>query len=401
VVAERDRIPYDDAFRRRFRDVLTDAVRVRLRSDVTVGATLSGGLDSSTIVLLVNELTGGAPMHLFTSLYPETAHDETPFFDAVVERMWQPVVHHAQPDPARFRDDLVQVLRHQEEPFGDTSILAHFSLMRAARDAGVPVVLSGQGGDELLLGYPSMVSAYLGSLLARGNVGALRQAWRYAPGVGMSHAAAVRNVLGAALPLPIRDRVRQRFVRRMAAHVTPNLLESVSLWRFTPDDRDMLSSYLRQVFTRFAIPHLTHYDDRNAMAFSVEGRMPFLDTRLVELMGSVRRDAMFANGFTKRVLRESFADLLPESVRLRRDKVGFHTPMASWLRKNGQWLAGFMTTDRLSESGLLKPSAYGEAVAQLNAGDSGRAQEVWRGFILHLWMDQFSLYGNTIVGEAA
>ena len=390
-VKRSDRVPYDDVFRGRFRDALTDAIRVRLRSDVPVGATLSGGLDSSTIVLVVDALNGGAPMHLFTSLYPGTSHDETPYFEAVVSRLRDPIVHRAQPDPARFREELLEVLRHQEEPFGDTSILAHFSLMRAARQAGVPVILSGQGGDELLLGYPSMVQAYLGSLLARGRPQALRQAWEFAPGVGLSRAAALRNVMGAALPLAVRDRIRQRFVRRMARKVTPALLESVSLRRFTPDDRDMLSSYLRQVFTRFAIPHLTHYDDRNAMAFSVEGRMPFLDVNVVNLVATVEYDALFSGGFTKRVLRDSFADLLPPSVRMRRDKVGFHTPLAAWLTRHTDWIRGFMTRDRLESASFLEPNAYAIALESLHRGETATALEVWRGFVLHLWLDMFEL----------
>lgn len=401
AIAANDRVPYDDAFRARFRDLMTDAVRLRLRSDVPVGATLSGGLDSSTIVLLVDALTGGAPLHLFTSLYPGTAHDETPFFESVVARMTAPVIHRVQPDPERWRDDLQTVLAHQEEPFGDTSILAHFTLMREARQAGVPVILSGQGGDELLLGYPSMVTAYLGSQLARGNPGALGELWRWAPTVGMRRSAGLRNLLGAALPLEARDRIRQRFVARMAARLTPELQSGASLRRFDPDGRDSLSSYLRQVFTRFAIPHLTHYDDRNAMAFSIEGRMPFLDVRLIELMFSVRGEALFASGFTKRVLRDSFADLLPPEVRLRRDKIGFYTPLAEWLRGNAGWIETFMTHERLEASGLLRADRYREACRQLYAGQQDAALEVWRGFVVHLWMEKFGVAGLVVAPSPA
>jgi asparagine synthase (glutamine-hydrolysing) len=400
-IAPRDLVPYDVSFRATFRDLMTDAVRLRLRSDVPVGATLSGGLDSSTIVLLVDRLSAGAPLHLFTSLYPGTRHDETPFFESVVRRMAQPVIHRAQPDPSAWRDDLIAVLAHQEEPFGDTSILAHFTLMREARRAGVPVILSGQGGDELLLGYPSMVTAFLGARLASGDPAAIGELWRWAPTVGMGRGAALRNVMGAALPLAARDRIRQRFVARMAERVTPALRSGASLRRFEPDGRDALSSYLRQVFTRFAIPHLTHYDDRNAMAFSVEGRMPFLDVRLIELMYSVRGEALFSKGFTKRVLRESFADLLPPEVRLRRDKIGFYTPLADWLRANAGWIEGFMTPDRLVAAGLLRVERYTRAVQLLGGGRSEEALEVWRGFILHLWMERFGVSGIAAARSAA
>ncbi len=386
-----DRLRYDDTFRRQFRDLMTDAVRMRLRSDVPVGATLSGGLDSSTIVLLVDELTGGAPFHVFTSLYPGTKHDETRYFDAVVDVMRNPIVHRAQPDDSRWREDLLRVLRHQEEPFGDTSILAHFTLMRAAREAKVPVVLSGQGGDELLLGYPSMVTAYLGSQLAGGRASALREMWHWAPVVGMARTTALRNMLGAALPINARDRIRQRFVQRMAERVTSPLRDNVSFRRFMADDRDPLSSYLRQVFTRFSIPHLTHYDDRNAMAFSIEGRMPFLDVRLVELMFSVESKALFADGFTKRVLRDSFSELLPPSVRARRDKVGFYTPMAAWLTTHASWVSEVMSRERLEAVGVLVPEWYAGRLAKLSVGGTEAALDVWRGFIFHLWADRFGV----------
>ena len=393
LVPERDRLPYDDRLRARFRELLTDAVRLRLRSDVPVGATLSGGLDSSTLVLLVDQVTGGAPLHLFTSLYPGTSHDETPYFDSVVERLRAPIVHRVAPRDDEWKETLLRVLEHQEEPFGDTSILAHFSLMRAAREQGVPVVLSGQGGDELLLGYPSMVTAYLGSLAARGRVAeAAREVVRWSAMAGIPMAVTARNALGAALPIPMRDRVRQRFVARMSDAVTPELRARASLRRFADErGRSSLDSYLAQVFKRFAIPHLTHYDDRNAMAFAVEGRMPFLDHRLVELLFSTRYDALYKDGVTKRILRESFADVLPPRVRDRRDKIGFYTPLARWLREHLPWVQDVMAPERVRELGVLAPAHYAARLSALRDGDTSAALAVWRGFIFHLWADRFEL----------
>jgi asparagine synthase (glutamine-hydrolysing) len=334
VVRPRDRLPYDDAFRRRFRELLIDAIRLRLRADVPVGTTLSGGLDSSVIALVVDQLTRGAPLHLFTSQYPGSVCDETRYFDAVVERLRAPVVHHAEPAVDAWPATLQRVLDHQEEPFGDTSILAHFALMGAARDAGVPVILSGQGGDELLLGYPSMVNAYLGALLSRGQIArAAREIRHWAAGGGRSLRDVAIASLAHALPRRARDRARRHYVRRWAGVVTPSLLRRVTLDRFEHDRRrTQFDDYRAQIFTRFAIPHLTHYDDRNAMAFAIEGRMPFLDHRLVELMFSAVPQALFHAGMTKRVLREAFGDLLPPIVRDRRDKIGFYTPLARWMR---------------------------------------------------------------------
>lgn len=394
IVAESDRLPYDSAFRDRFRELLTDAVRIRLRSDVAVGATLSGGLDSSTIVGLVDRLTGGAPLHLFTSLYPGSAHDETPYFDAVVSRLRQPIVHRVAPvEGVGWREQLFRVLQHQEEPFGDTSIFAHFHLMEAARDAGVPVVLSGQGGDELLLGYTSMVKAYLGHLLARGQVGrVMGEVNRWASTVSMRRLGALGAVGAHSIPLAFRDRLRARYVARLARIVSPELRTRVTYQRFARDPRrSTLDNYLAQVFTRFSIPHLTHYDDRNAMAFAVEGRMPFLDHRLVDLLFTVEYDALFRDGVTKRVLRESFADVLPPIVARRRDKVGFHTPLAAWLRADGGWVSEFMSEDRVRNLGVLDAPRYREQLRRLLAGNDAAALEVWRGLIVHLWADQFDV----------
>ncbi len=393
VVSERDRLRYDSAFRDRFRDLFTDAVRIRLRADVPVGATLSGGLDSSTIVALVDQVTGGRPLHLFTSLYPGSRDDETPYFDAMVHRLRAPIVHRVVPDGEGWREQLLRVLDHQEEPFGDTSIFAHYSLMQAARAAGVPVVLSGQGGDELLLGYPSMINAYLGHLLQQGKViRAAREIGLWSRGSGIPLARLSYAAAGQALPLPLRDRLRSRYVASWAEVVTPALRDAVSFLRFSVEPaRSSFDSYIAQVFKRFAIPHLTHYDDRNAMAFSVEGRMPFLDYRVIELLSTVEYAALYQNGFSKRVLRETFGHLLPEIVRARQDKVGFHTPMAAWLRREGEWLANFMTVDRVASLGVLNAGRYLERLRELRAGRDEVVLHVWRGFILHLWAERFDI----------
>lgn len=393
VVRRRDRLPYDDGFRKRFRELFEDAVRVRLRADVPVGATLSGGLDSSTIVGVVNRLTNGAPMHIFTSLYPNSRHDETPYFEAAVATLKEPIIHRVTPPAADLREDIVRVLDHQEEPFGDTSILAHFHLMRAAREAGVPVILSGQGGDELLFGYPSMVHAYLGDLLGRGHpVRAWREARQWMVGANVGARGVVAAAVAHAFPLGLRDRLRRRYVQGLGALASRSLRDSVSLSRFEIDvRRDSLDDYAAQVFTRFSIPHLVHYDDRNAMAFSIEGRMPFLDHRLVELLFTVDYSALVSRGTTKRVLREVFADVVPNKVLLRRDKVGFHTPMASWLRNELSWVTATLGQERLQELGVLNPLRVNERIASLRDGDDAAAIPVWRAFVLNLWAQHFDV----------
>jgi asparagine synthase (glutamine-hydrolysing) len=393
-VRERDRLPYDAAFRRRFRELLADAVALRLRSDVPVGATLSGGLDSSAVVLLMDAQRECGPLHLFTSLYPGSAHDETPFFEAVVARLKEPVIHRVTPDREEWRELLLAVLDHQEEPFGDTSILVHFCLMRAARSAGIPVILSGQGGDELLLGYPSMVCAYLGHLLGTARFARLGRELRALTPLGGTGdwLALGRSTILHAIPLRLRDRLRRTYVRRRARLVSPGLRRLVILQRFERrNDRGDLDSYVAQVFDRFALPHLLHYDDRNAMAFGVEGRMPFLDYRLVELLFTADYRALFGKGHTKLVLRESLADTLPPLVAARRDKVGFYTPLAAWLRTHIDWIGSFMSEERLAEVSILDPREYRARLNTFKAGDDRVQLDIWRGLVFHLWLERMDV----------
>jgi asparagine synthase (glutamine-hydrolysing) len=360
---------------------------------VPVGATLSGGLDSSAIVGIAERLRNGDPLHIFTSQFPGSQHDETPYFEAVAARLSRPIIHRVRPSPDSWRENLLDVLDHQEEPFGDTSILAHFHLMRAARDAGVPVILSGQGGDELLFGYPSMVNAYLGHLVASGRpLAMLREAHDWSVGSRTRKRRILVSALGHSLPLGLRDRVRTRYVARLAAATSTNLKERSGYLRYTRDEqRESLDDYVTQVFTRFAIPHLVHYDDRNAMAFSVEGRMPFLDHRLVELMWHAPYEAAVYRGVTKRVLRDSFADVIPSVVIERRDKVGFHTPLARWLRDDHRWVDSVMTTERIAAVGASDARHYRRQRDSLIAGDDRAAVSVWRALIFHLWVDRFGV----------
>lgn len=395
-VREGDRLPYDEGLQRRFRELLIDSVRLRLRSDVTVGATLSGGLDSSTLVGIIDHLTGGAPLHLFTAQFRGTRYDESAYVDAVVARLGNPILHSAAGSASSIREDLSCALDHQEEPFGDTSILAHLRLMRTARSMGVPVILSGQGSDELLMGYPSMVRAYLGHLMSHGQLRrALTEARQWGEGMGVAVTAIVRGALPHTLPLRLRDLVRSAlYVRSRARVASSRLRQAATYLRFeVNDDRNALESYLAQVFVRFSIPHLVHYDDRNAMAFGVEGRMPFLDHRVVELLFSVRYEAMFNGGFTKRLLRDTFADVLPDSVRWRRDKIGFYTPLSSWLRSEAAWVREVLCRDRVAEAGLISWVDCNSAMNRLQAGDDSAATDVWRSFILHLWLARFRLTG--------
>ncbi len=318
-----------------FRALLEDAVRIRLRSDVDVGTCLSGGLDSSSIVGLASALrrAAGEPRpRSFSVVYPVPGLDESPFVDSVVAAA-DVQASRETPDARELGHDLPALVEAQDEPFPSAGVYSQWRVMRMARRAGVPVLLDGQGADEVLGGYHYHYGPYLAEVAAeRGTVSALREARRAAAVTGRPLAFFLGLLAYHTGHWPAR--LRRAAVARAATHgrVPPALLaeaEPESGDRHAP--RATLRAQLRLDVESTSLPALLRYEDRNSMAFSVEARTPFLDYRLVERAQRLPAGDLIRDGWTKAVLRDAMAGIVPETVRRRRDKLGFATPERSWL----------------------------------------------------------------------
>jgi asparagine synthase (glutamine-hydrolysing) len=381
-----------------YRELLEDSVRLRLRSDVPVGSCLSGGLDSSSIVCIVNRLIAregvaaeqvGERQKTFSAVYESTGrYNEREHAEKVLAET-RAEGNFVFPTADGLVADLEQLVWHQDEPFGSTSIFAQWCVMSTVRERGVTVLLDGQGADEALAGYRPF-DIFTADLLRRGRVGGALAAGRE-----------IRRTAGVATaPLLARALVRQlpeRYLaglRRGRAAVASSALrpefreEFRSRRRYAPVNRH-LHEHLRELLLETSLPHLLRYEDRNSMAFSVEGRVPFLDYRLVEY--SLREAFRWCihDGWTKWVLREAMRDTVPEEIVWRRDKVGFETPERSWLTA---WL------DRAGEEQLgpgARSAAYLDAEEvrrylkswREGAGDDRR---VWRWINLELWLRAYA-----------
>lgn len=321
-------------------DLLTDSVRLRLRSDVQVGSCLSGGLDSSSIVMIINGLMrdSGIPVEsvgehqkTFTACYPNDPIDESAYAKDIIERA-DVDGRFVLPDGKRLWQELDNLLYHQDEPFGSTTIYAQWNVMRLASEH-VKVVLDGQGGDELFGGY----GTYPSYAMSQGHYRLVLDRLKlYGP------AAIGELVYGLGFrftPAWLREtafKVLRRKYLRFFPLVLPELSgdkESLSSVKETILDvvKPNLNLRLWQDFTKYSIPQLLHYEDRNGMAFSVESRVPFLDYRLVDYVMSVPAIYKIRNGWSKWVLRLAMKDILPENVLWRKDKLGFTTPERKWL----------------------------------------------------------------------
>ena len=379
------------------RELLLDAVRLRLRSDVPIGTALSGGLDSSAIAVGVDHLLRTEAEHVepvgerqrtFTVYFDDPRFDERPYARAVVEQtqadaLWVSF------DADELVSDLPKIVDAQEEPFGSTSIAAGWYVMRAASRAGMKVMLDGQGGDEVLAGYRAHVGFHLADLLAERRLTALRTE------LAELRSVHGRGALAAALARPFAPEAVTRLVRGRARGSTTLLHDDLRRVD-APELRDgslfqtRLRRYQELLLTQRGLPELLRYEDRNSMAHSIEARVPFLDYRFVELVFSLQGEALIDRGRTKAVLRRALGDLLPPTVRDRRDKLAFVTSERDWMRGAlGEFAADVFASQPFRERGFVDAAAARRRLDRHRRGDVDAGMELWRALNVELWARAF------------
>jgi len=320
-----DKNSYDKATIEEFRERLQDSIRLRLLSDVPVGSCLSGGLDSSSIVSMAVE-GNKSRFKTFTACYEDERFDERKFMQQVVDRTGVET-NYIFPQADGFWKEWPELISAQEEPFGSTSLFAHWCVMREAASQNVHVLLNGQGGDELLGGYPRYFSNRAIGELRKGNLAALPSLFqdrrilayflfRLSP--SFLHKS-MTGFVGKSMPY-----LKPNFLKKHLDRHTEYLGERIS-------SQGSLTESLRSDFLKFILPSLLRYEDKNSMHYSVEVRLPFMDYRLVEWVFGLEESAKVEKGINKRILRDSMKGILPEAVRMRTDKMGWATPEQQWM----------------------------------------------------------------------
>ena len=380
------------------RELFLDAVRLRLRSDVHIGTCLSGGIDSSAIacgvdMLLQTEAVNPRPVgerqDVFTVYFEEPRIDERMYASAVVDRI-RARSHLISFSASELIEKLPEIVEAQGEPFRTTSIAAQWFVMREASRAGVTVMLDGQGGDEILAGYHGYFGYRFADLLVRGR---LRELSTELSSYRTVHGATYPTMLGALarpfVPPSLAWKARAR-TNGSTAMLHPHLRTQLPAPLPTSDGfPDRFRRYLHFVLTR-RLPELLRYEDRNSMTHSIEARVPFLDYRLVQLMFSLDSRELIDHGRTKAVLRRALADLLPDVVRERVDKIGFATPEAQWLRGPLGLLATEVFNSReFRERGFVDARAAEERLRRHRGGRDAAGYELWRALSLELWARAF------------
>jgi asparagine synthase (glutamine-hydrolysing) len=388
---------YADAFH----ELLEDSIRLRLRSDVPIGSCLSGGLDSSSIVCMANRLIFdnglikkslvGQRQKTFSSCFEEREYDEREFIEEVVAHTGVEA-NYAFPKGKDLFDEIQEIIWHQEEPFGSTSIFAQWHVMKAAAGKNVKVLLDGQGGDELLGGYHLYFFPYFADLIKSLRLKRLLEELNgYAKYHGYSKYSGLRYGFTFLASARVKAFLKLLLGRRAPAWVSPDFI------RFNRDLKEppnrfpnLLDRYGYHLLTKGTLPSLLRYEDRNSMANSIEARVPFLDYRLVEFLFSLPPSQKLSQGTTKVILRNSMKGILPEKVRRRMDKMGFVTPEALWFRTAAREKAWeILNSKSFGERGYFNTREIRRAFEEHIEGRRDLGFAPWRWINLELWMRQF------------
>jgi len=374
------------------RTLLIDTVRVHLQSDVPVGFAVSGGTDSSSVLLAARAALGpSSRLRTFGFVTEDAAINEEPYQEqaaaaCAAERSAITL------DAGTVTSDFDAVVDLQGEPFASPTVCAQYRVFARARDAGVKVILGGQGSDELFAGYQRYASRRVASLLRGGRwVAAARFARASGPRWGVAPWSLLRGGLSQSLPAPVA-RAARRVVGRAAGRDWVNerwfagALAPTAAWR--PRGRAMVLELVKHEIQHVHLQDLLRYEDRNAMALSMENRVPFVTTRLAEFVLSLPEEFLVsARGVHKAVLREAMRGMVPASILDRTDKIGFAVPFSRWLIEAQPWVREKLALAAHCPALDLSALQRHWWIVQLR-GDAGSALLLWRCFALLTWAER-------------
>ena len=333
-VIERPSWCFDDAAEQ-VREQFLSNIRLHLRSDVRVGAALSGGIDSSAVVCAMRHLEPEMPIHTFSYIAEGSDVNEEYWVDRINSHVGA-ISHKVTVTAADLARDLDDMIRTQGEPFGSTSIYAQYRVYQLAKEAGVTVTLDGQGADEMLAGYIGYPGQRLRSLLETGQ---FLTAWRFwknwSNWPGRSRTLAAKYLVSE-----LTDGSIYRFMRKLDGktnvpawiNIVPPLEQGVVLEkpRLRPKNGHKGRRVLDELalsLTRRGVSSLLRHGDRNSMRFSVESRVPFLTLDMVNLLLSMPEEYLIStSGESKSVFRAAMRGIVPDDILDRKDKIGFATP---------------------------------------------------------------------------
>jgi len=369
----------------KFRNLLTDSIDLRLRSDVPVGVNLSGGLDSASLFSIVDRIREKSnPLHAFTAAYGDKRYDEDSYADQVVSlsEVRQTV---DQLTPEVMQQELGTAIWHQEAPIGGVATVGYHTLHRTIRDNGIKVSLEGQGVDEMLAGYAYFKPPYYSDLMAQGKFMALRQELR--SGNQANHELqTLRDYRNDSKPPKYQDGTNF-----LASDCISADLKTAGFPRstFYKPFEDALTNALYRDLRHTKLPRVLRMNDRLSMAFGIELREPYLDHRLVEFAFGLPSTMKIHQGVSKYLLRQAMSDHLPRDI-VNTPKRAVVTPQREWLRHELRtFVSDLINSKSFASRNLFDPVAVKKKFEEFCRGVGDNSFFVWQWVNTELWFRQF------------
>ena len=318
----------------KFGDLFKTSVKRRLRSDVPLGTSLSGGLDSSSIAAVIYGLkTIDYRLQTFSAIFPGFDKNEEKYIDEITGKFSLRSYKTALSDeeiPTLFQ----KIIQQQDEPFGSASTLPQSKVFALAKQNNVKVLLDGQGADEILAGYHKYYKWYWQELFRKRKL-VISGEIKRAKNLGINERFGMNNIIAALFPdfasvflekQYLLNALKQEDLTKEFIH-----LQSKEAYYTTPAIFS-LNGVLYFNTCIHGLEELLRYADRNSMAHGREVRLPFLNHELVEFLFSLPSDFKIRDGWTKWILRKTMENRVPSSTAWRQDKIGFEPPQRSWMQ---------------------------------------------------------------------
>ena len=328
-----------------FKKYFYSAVQIRLRSDVTVGTCLSGGLDSSSIAAISAGMLRSGQVKSYNGIHAKNANgefDESNFAEMVASSSGI-MLNTTVPTYDDFTANVDKVIALQEEPFDSPSIVLQYFVFKKAAELGCKVMLDGQGGDETLLGYERYLVSYFYSLIREMNPAEIVRALS---NMGVSVFTMVKFLAYFG-----SSNLRINYLKQKHSYLKRSAYQYYNtepLRKYSTIIGDFRALQLLEI-TQTQLPHLLRYEDKNSMAHAVESRLPFLDYRLVETSLSINPRYKINKGWSKFVLRKAMNGILPSEIIWRKNKFGFNHS-SEWVGKYSDTMFAVVQNSELLRS---------------------------------------------------
>jgi asparagine synthase (glutamine-hydrolysing) len=352
-----------------FQNLFAQSIKRRLRSDVSIGTSLSGGLDSSTVVAFCDQQVSDHYTHkCFTASFEGFEKDELKYAESVAKQfgLEHHIVNINENEIVKLMSD---VMHHQEEPFSSASVLAQYKVFQSAKQNGVTVLLDGQGADEVLAGYHKYYKWYWQELYRNKKLKTSGEL-KAANDLGITESFGIKSKIAALYPDFAAGILQTKKAKKAFRH--PDLdrdfafSNKESFYYSVPTSFDLNGALYYNTFVN-GLEELLHLADRNSMAHAVEVRLPFLDHALVEFLFSLPSELKIHNGWAKWLLRKSVENILPKEIAWRKDKIGFEPPQKKWMENDTVRESVMEGKRKLVQQKILKPDVLNKKIKPHNA----------------------------------